>query len=428
MTELLVVVADRRIMGEIRRDRRGRLTFVYGDRWRSMDAAYPLSLSMPLVVAEHGHARVEPWLWGLLPDNEAILARWGQRFHVSPRNAFALLGAVGEDCAGAIQLVRPDGIDDVLKADDQQVEWLTEADIAERLHILRQDQAAWRMARDAGQFSLAGAQPKTALLFDGQRWGVPSGPTPTTHILKPPMDGLDGHAENEHLCLGLARALGLPAARSEVRRFADESAIIVERYDRTRLPGSIRRLHQEDMCQVLGLPPTKKYQNEGGPGCAELSEAIRTHSGEPGDDAWSFARAIMLNWIIGGTDAHAKNFSMLIGPQGRGRLAPLYDVASMLPYEGDPRRLKMATKIGGKYPLDEVHARHWAKFATEVRLSPAEVIDMGKAIAETLPAVLADTVHDARANGLDHPILQRMIEALNARSHHCARVLEAATA
>ena len=428
MTELLVVVADRRIMGEIRRDRRGRLTFVYDDRWRSMHAAYPLSLSMPFVVAEHEHARIEPWLWGLLPDNEAILARWGQRFHVSPRNAFALLRAVGEDCPGAIQLVRPDRVDDILHDYEQRIEWLTEADIAKRLHMLRQDQAAWRMARDAGQFSLAGAQPKTALLFDGQRWGVPNGPTPTTHILKPPIDGLDGHAENEHLCLALARVLGLPAARSEVRSFEDESAIIVERYDRTRFPGSIRRLHQEDMCQVLGLPPTKKYQNEGGPGCAEMSEAIWTHSGEPGDDVWTFARAIVLNWIIGGTDAHAKNFSMLLGTQGRGRLAPLYDVASMLPYNVDPRRLKMATKIGGQYLLSEVQSRHWVKFATEVRLPPAEVIDMGKTTAAAVPALVADTVDDARTNGLDHPILKRLTEMLNVRSEHCARVLETARA
>ena len=106
------------------------------------------------------------------------------------------------------------------------------------------------MPHDTGQFSLAGAQPKTALLFDGQRWGVPGGRTPTTHILKPPIRGLDGHAENEHLCLALARALGLPAAHSEVRRFGDETAIVVERYERTRRPGSIRRLHQEDMCHT----------------------------------------------------------------------------------------------------------------------------------------------------------------------------------
>ena len=425
MTELLVVVADRRIMGEIRRDRRGRLSFVYDDGWRSQGAAYPISFSMPLVVAEHEHARIEPWLWGLLPDNNAILARWGQRFHVSPRNAFALLGAVGEDCPGTVQLVRPERVDEILLDDEQRIEWLTDAEVAERLRILRQDQAAWRMPRDTGQFSLAGAQPKTAFFFDGQRWGVPYGPTPTTHILKPPIHGFDGHAENEHLCLALARALGLPAARSEVRRFEDEAAIVVERYDRARLDGTIRRLHQEDMCQVLGLPPTKKYQNEGGPGCAEMSEAIWTHSGEPGDDAWTFARAIMLNWIIGGTDAHAKNFSMLIGATGCARLAPLYDVASTLPYDFDSKKLKMATKIGGKYRLEQVYSRHWVKFAKEVRLSPAEVLDMGKSMAETLPAAFAATVDEARANGLDHPILQRMIEVLNARSQHCARVLEA---
>ena len=179
------------------------------------------------------------------------------------------------------------------------------------------------------------------------------------------------------------------------------------------------------MCQVLGLPPTKKYQNEGGPGCAELSEAIRTHSGEPGDDAWTFARAIMLNWIIGGTDAHAKYFSMLISANGRVLLAPLYDVASTMPYEFDPRKLKMATKIGGKYRLEEIYSRQWTKFATELRLASAEVLDMGKTMAETLPAAFGETVDDARASGLDSPILQRMIEVLNARSERCARVLEA---
>lgn len=423
MSEALVVVADRRIMGEIQRDRRGRLTFVYDDHWRSMEGAYPLSLSMPLVVREHEHAKIEPWLWGLLPDNEAILARWGQRFHVSPRNAFALLGAVGEDCAGAVQLVRPDRVDEILEDDSQHVDWLTEEDVAERLRTLRKDQAAWRVARDTGQFSLAGAQPKTALLFDGQRWGVPSGLTPTTHILKPPIDAFDGHAENEHLCLALARALDLPAARSEILKFEDEVAIVVERYDRLRTADTIRRLHQEDLCQVLGLPPTKKYQNEGGPGCSEMTEAIRTHSGEPQQDTWTLARALALNWFIGGTDAHAKNFSMLIGAGGRARLAPLYDIASTLPYDFDPRKLRMATKIGGKYRLEEIGSRQWTKFASEVRLPAAEVLDMCRSMAETLPGTLKETVETARARGLDHPITQQMIDILSERADRCTRSL-----
>ena len=426
MTGLLAVIADQRVMGEIRRARGGRLTLVYDDRWRSMGAAYPLSLSMPLAVAEHEHARIEPWLRGLLPDNDTILNRWGQRFGVSPRNTFALLAQVGEDCPGAIQLVRPARVDDVLRDDGQQIEWLTEADVAGRLRALKQDGSAWRLAGDAGHFSLAGAQPKTALFFDGQRWGVPAGPTPTTHILKPPVDGLNGHVENEHLCLTLARGLGLPAVRSEVRTFGDETAIVVERYDRIRIDGRIRRLHQEDMCQLLGFPPALKYQAEGGPGCREIFEAVRTYSQEPVEDVRSFAEAIMLNWIIGGTDAHAKNFSMLIGAQEAGRLAPLYDMASALPYDFDPGRLRMAIRIGGKYRLDDIRARHWAKLAREAGLPPAEVLEVGTDMAGMLPGALHEAVTDVRAKGLCHPILGRMVEVLNARAGYCARMLGAA--
>lgn len=134
----------------------------------------------------------------------------------------------------------------------------------------------------------------------------------------------------------------------------------------------------------------------------------------------------MLNWLVGGTDAHAKNFSMLIGAGGRARLAPLYDVASTLPYDFDPRKLKLATKIGEKFRIEEIDSRHLAKFATEIRLVPAEVLNMGKAMAEALPDALTEAVDEARALELDHPILQRMIDVLGARMQQCIRILEAA--
>lgn len=422
MTDVLVALADGRVMGEIRRSRAGRLTFVYDESWRSRSGAYPLSLSMPLVVAEHGHARIEPWLWGLLPDNEMILNRWGQRFQVSPRNVFALLGAVGEDCAGAIQLAAPDRVPALLETDQGAIEWLSTSDIAERLALLRKDQSAWRTAGDTGQFSLAGAQPKTALLFDGARWGVPSGRWPTTHILKPPVEAFDGHAENEHLCLALARSLGLSAARSQVQRFKDEVAIVVERYDRLRGDTGVRRLHQEDLCQALGLPPTKKYQNEGGPGVGAMLDIIRTHSGEPQEDAWTFARALMFNWLIGGTDAHGKNFSMLIGAGGRARLAPLYDVASALAYDFDPRKLKLAIKIGGKYLLEEIGHRQWDKFASEARLPKQEVLLACRDMAHSFPQAIHGIAEQARKEGLDHPVVPRMVKALSERAGRCARL------
>jgi len=423
MTDALAIIVDGLMMGEIRKDKRSRLTLAYDTDWRQTQDAYPLSLSMPLVVAEHEHTKIEPWLWGLLPDNEAILARWGQRFQISPRNPFALLAHVGEDCAGAIQIVQPERADALRMQPAGQVEWLDDKDIAERIRLLRKDQAAWRIARDAGQFSLAGAQPKTAFLFENGRWGVPSGRTPTTHIVKPPIEAFDGHAENEHVCLALARALGLPAAASQVRVFDGEVAIVVERYDRVRVGDVFRRLHQEDMCQALGLPPTKKYENEGGPGAQPIVDLLRTYSSRPVDDVWTLVQALALNWLIGGTDAHAKNYSVLIGSGGRARLAPLYDVASTLPYDFDFKKLRLAMKIGGKYLIDDITLRQWNKLASSVRLDEEEVRTKCLDLAGRLPDALSDVIHTAHADGLNNAVLQRLSEALNTRATQCRKML-----
>ena len=205
MTNELVALLAGNEIGRVRNDARGRLTFVYDNNWRGTRGAYPLSLSMPLAAEEHGPAVVQAFLWGLLPDNERVLDRWAKKFQVSARNVFALISHVGEDCAGAIQFVRPDRLEALKSGKGDIVEWLDEPAIAKRLQTLREDHAAWRLPRDTGQFSLAGAQPKTALLLQKGRWGVPSGRIPTTHILKPPTGHFDGHAENEHLCLLLAR-------------------------------------------------------------------------------------------------------------------------------------------------------------------------------------------------------------------------------
>jgi len=183
-----------------------RLAFEYDQTWQENSQAYPLSLSMPLAATSHAHAVVEPFLWGLLPDNNEILRRWGQRFQVSPRNPFRLLARVGEDCAGAVQLVKPESVSDYLAESQKgKVSWLTDDEIAARMDLLRRDASIGRTGEDTGQFSLAGAQPKTALFHDPKRdrWGVPSGAIPTTHIFKPAMGTFEGYAENEHFCLRL---------------------------------------------------------------------------------------------------------------------------------------------------------------------------------------------------------------------------------
>ena len=415
-----MALANGHIMGEVQRDSRGRLAFVYGAGWQQRERAYPLSMSMPLGVTEHGHDRIEPWLWGLLPDNENVLARWGRRFQASARSAFSLLRATGEDCPGAVQMVRPERIDHVLAQVGRQVDWLTTAEVEARLRTLRADDSAWRLDDDVGQFSLGGAQSKTALLLEDDRWGVPRGATPTTHILKPPIPGFPGHCENEHLCLRLAAALGLPAARSRVSRFGRETSIVVERYDRITVGRHLIRVHQEDLCQALGLSPARKYESDGGPGCRDVAHAIRMHSSRPGEDLRTFARAMAFNWVVGGTDAHAKNFSFLIGVLGRASLAPLYDLASALPYPGhNAPRLKLAMKIGGESRLHYVRMRHWERFGAQVGLPPEEVLGICESVATETPDRLADIVAAARSEGLDHPIVDRLKERITSHTSAC---------
>jgi serine/threonine-protein kinase HipA len=374
----------------------------------------------------HEHDKIETFLWGLLPDNEFVLGRWAQRFQVSARNVFSLISFVGEDCSGAVQFVRPERLGAVLAPIAPEIDWLEEADIAKRLNALKSDHAAWRMPRDTGQFSLAGAQPKTALFHDGQRWGVPAGRMPTTHILKPPSGEFDGHAENEHFCLSLARSLGLSAASSEVRWFGNEVAIVVERYDRVRGldPLSILRLHQEDICQALGAPPTAKYQNEGGPGPEEIIRLLRSHSSQPPEDIARFIDALAYNWFIAGTDAHAKNYSLLHGGGGRVRLAPLYDLASALPYaELDPLRIKLAMKIGGEYRLRDIGARQWGKLANEVELDSAPILMRIGGMASDIAGKAAFVRRKIIEAGISHPILDRLVRIITSRAKRCAQLL-----
>jgi serine/threonine-protein kinase HipA len=421
--QLLALLGGRKI-GRVTRDNRGRLTFTYADDWRRAAGAYPLSLSMPLAAAEHGHKTIEAFLWGLLPDNATILDRWARRFQVSARNPFALMSHVGEDCAGAVQFVRPERLDSVAGQGPAEVEWLDEAGVAERLRALRSDHSAWRIPRDTGQFSLAGAQPKTALLYEDGRWGVPSGRTPTTHILKPPTGDFDGHAENEHVCMQLASMLGLVTAHSQVMRFEDEVAIVIERYDRQQTDAGVVRVHQEDMCQALAVPPTLKYENEGGPGARAVVDLIRTFSGRVNEDVQRFVDALAFNWLIGGTDAHAKNYSMLIGAEGRARLAPLYDIASILPYDFDPQKIRSAMKIGGEYRIRDIGPRQWRKLAAELRLNADALIQRIRDFARTLPDSVSEISRTADSEGLDHPLIERLSSAITDRAKQCAQSIE----
>ena len=407
----------------------GKLAFAYDDAWRADPNAYPLSVSMPLAARDHAGEVVAAYLWGLLPDNEIILDAWAKRFNVSARNPFALLANVGEDCPGAVRFIASGLRKEIARDGEGAVDWLDEHAIANRLRALHDDPSAWRSATDSGQFSLGGAQPKTALFFDGERWGVPSGRLPTTHILKPGVPHLRGHAENEHFCLVLAGELGLPVASSRICHFEDQVAIVLERYDRIRRTHGLLRVHQEDCCQALGVAPVDKYENTGGPGARDIVELLRARSRSAVEDVDTFIGALAFNWIIAGTDAHAKNYSVLIGRGGAIRLAPLYDVASFLPYaEHGTKKLKLAMKIGGEYRLHEIGAYQWAKLARELGRDPAELAAGIVEMCRALPDHAADVSKRAAEDGLSHPILPSLAHQIQLRARACAAALESARA
>jgi serine/threonine-protein kinase HipA len=265
VTDTLTVLLEEKVAGTLSRLSDGRLRFDYEPANHEQPTPTPLSLSMPVQVASHPDRVVKPWLWGLLPDNGRVLRSWAQEFQVSASSPFSLLATpVGEDCAGSVRFIRPADVAAELERSGE-ITWLSEEDVGRRLQDLREDSTAWLGHSFSGRFSLAGAQAKTALLFEGERWGEPRGSVPITHILKPGAGGFEHHDLDEHLCLDAARRGGLVAAQTTVSRFAAETAVVVRRYDRRAMSdGRIARVHQEDLCQALGIPPERKYQAEGG--------------------------------------------------------------------------------------------------------------------------------------------------------------------
>jgi len=395
---------------------RDRLAFEYDDSWRTSPHAFPLSLSMPLTASSYSDAVVRPFIWGLLPDNDEVLRRWGQRFHVSARNPFRLLAHVGEECAGAVQFLRPQRAGEWESgAAPHGVDWLSGEELAQRIAELVTDHAGARRAGDEGHFSLAGAQPKTGLFREPEsgRWGIPKGATPTTHLLKPATGRFEGYVQNEHFCLRLAGRLGLSVANSWTEIIGDIPVIVIERFDRMRRQdGTMIRIHQEDACQALGKPPTLKYQNDGGPSARDLFQLIRDRSSRPGDDVGRFLDALIFNWLISGTDAHAKNYGFLLAEGSQVRLSPLYDLSSALPYPVaiPPQKAKLAMKIGGTYRVSHMGGEAWEKAAGEWKLDRRVVMDRVVEMTNDISNAAIDLGKEM--SGLSGGVVEAIVDAL----------------
>lgn len=432
MGEELYAIANGRWMGTLVGGGNS-YTFRYHQQWQEDPRAFPLSLSMPLSLGEHSHKVIEAFLWGLLPDNEAILKRWGTKFQVSARNAFALIRHVGEDCAGAVQFVPEEKAVALLQESaGGQVKWLKKGELDERIAALLANHSATRTSSDPGQFSLAGAQPKLALYYDKakKRWGVPQGRTPTTHILKPSVGEYDGFAENEHFCLRLAEELELRVPPSQVVHAGGVPVIITQRYDRMkREDGFYVRIHQEDFCQALAVPPHLKYEKDQGPSAGSVAGVLWDASSNARDDVRMFAKALIFHWLTAGTDAHAKNYSLLIADRSQVRLAPLYDLISSLPYpqQIQAEKARLAMKIGSEYKVRNIGKQHWESCAKALGLPAKEVFGLIEEMAARLPDAAERVAEAMEKDKIRHPVIGQLVIALKAHVAYCLENLASAT-
>lgn len=379
----LDVYMNRRKVGQYLRDANGSFAFTYDEEWLNWANTLPISQSLPLRSERYVGPPVIAVFENLLPDSDIIRRRVAERVGADGLDAHSLLARIGRDCVGALQFL-PEG-EAPGPADKLTGDPINEDQIAQLIKDLAHTPLGLRRDRDF-RISVAGAQEKTALLFHDGQWIEPTGTTPTTHILKPAIgklpNGMDlsDSVENEHFCLRLMAAFGLPVAKTEIVHFAGTKVLVVERFDRLRTrDGRLIRLPQEDCCQALGVPPTRKYQNEGGPGIVEVAGLLQG-SDEPTRDRATFLKAAILFWLIGATDGHAKNFSIALTPGGRFTLTPLYDVLSVQPSldagQLQPKDMTLAMRAGKNrhYRASEIQGRHFIESGQSAGFSKDQVV------------------------------------------------------
>lgn len=361
-TERLGVLLHRQPVALLERGTGGHLQLSY---LPTVDARDALSLSLPVRTEPYDESQLLPFFDGLLPEGR-VRDQLATRFRIEPGDVFGLLREFGRECAGAVTVV-PEG--EAESPASSEVRWLTDEELAQTIADLEVRPFADEPS-DNVRISLAGTQGKLVVIIgpDGQV-GLPRGATPSTHILKPQPKVLRGSrlaypeiVANEAFCMVLATRAGLATAEVGIRRIAQEPVLVVRRYDRT--PGG-QRLHQEDLCQALGVPSRLKYEADGGPGQREYLVLLTRHSADPLEDRLALLERIALCYLIANDDMHAKNFALLYTPKVR--LAPAYDLLSTGIYPHLKR--EMGAAVNGMYDAEQLRAIHWRKHFKRVGVS-----------------------------------------------------------
>ena len=380
---ILPVYFEERLVGDVHEGAVGP-RFVYARDWAEDPGAFPISTTMPLAEREVAPDRFLVWASNLLPEGDQLTSVT-RRLGVSPTDVLTLLEAIGRDTAGALSFGAP-GLTDTRS-------WQPIEDNAGLERIIEELPRKPFLAGDDGvSMSLAGVQTKLAVALDTSgRLCIPLDGAPSTHILKPDSERLGGSVQNEAYCLALARRcrLAVPSVTTGVagkRRY-----FLISRYDRRAEGRQWLRLHQEDFCQALEKPPSAKYERNRtgirGPTITDMIGLLRHHRALAPDILRLFD-SVMFNVLACNTDAHAKNYSVMIGASGHVGMAPLYDVMCAEVYDGVTRNL--AQSVADKNQGDHLKRRHWLRLATASGLAGTLVLNRIRALA-TL--VLANVEH-----------------------------------
>ena len=403
--------------GQLTQNDNAALSFEYAADYLSNSAHPAISVSMPLQEEPYADHIARPYFSGLLPDERArkLLA---STLGVSEGNAFGLLEVIGGECAGALSLLAEG--DTISNTNDHSPEPLTDKRLAEILEHLRVKPL---LGGEKGvRLSLAGAQDKLAVCVVDGKVALAKHGQPTTHILKPYIEGLEGTVENEIFCMRLAGRVGLPAPKVSRGSAGKIDYYLVERYDRTiDSNGTITRLHQEDFCQALSVPPELKYENEGGPGVAAAQELIDKQSRKPAADRLAFQRMLIFNYLVGNADAHAKNYSLLYNEHAPD-LAPPYDIICTAAYPNLAKNFAM--KIGERDIPDTIHLNHWMSLVPNTRAAQRMLTKELQQLSQRSITNSKDLLSELE-DDIYHPILRKVQKIIKTRAEHIQHFVEA---
>ncbi|MBI3041257.1 MAG: type II toxin-antitoxin system HipA family toxin [Betaproteobacteria bacterium] len=409
MADALDAYLNENFVGRLREEK-GRLFFAYDKAWLESRRFIPLSVTMPRQAEEFADATTRAFFDNLLPEGD-IRAAIAKLKRVSERNTFGLLEEIGGDCAGAISLwpegEKPGTHEGYAPISDRRLNKVF-ADMRKR-PLLAID--------DGLRLSLAGAQDKLPVYYDGTRLALPWGSAPSSHILKPGSAGFAHMPVNEHFCMRLAAASGLPVPQSVVLRKAN-ALYLVQRYDRIKAAdGTLSRIHQVDFCQALNLPSSRKYEKEGGPGLSACFDVIAKYCAQPAKDRLEIISWVIFNYLLGNADAHAKNLSLLITSEGVS-LAPSYDLISTVVYRD--LTLNLALKIGGEDRPEWIQERHWRAFADGSGANPRIVWRRMAELSAVIPGKAREVLAALDPSNEEREMLERICSVAERRAARLA--------